>query len=147
MKSEHPSATSPATAIEKNCRDMAELLPACIDDPDALAALGDGVGERHLGTCLRCQADLARYRRLRRTMRAMSADAFGPVRGSNSGSDPELALAMAVESVEIALDHAIGRRDRLRVAGRRTAFLGGLAAATAAGVGGVLVLATRRRTA
>jgi hypothetical protein len=33
------------------------------------------------------------------------------------------------------------------VAGRRAAYLGGLAAATAAGVGGVLVLATRRRPA
>ena len=147
MKSEHPSATSRTTAREKRCRDVADLLPARIDDPAALSVLGDGVGERHLGTCLRCQADLARYRRLRRMMRTMGGDGFGPVPRPNPGSDPELALAMAIESVEIALEQAIGRRDRIRVAGRRTALLGGLAAATAAGVGGVLVLATRRRSA
>jgi hypothetical protein len=143
MKSEHPAGTAPG----RRCRDVAELLPAFIDDPDALAVLGDGAGEWHLGSCLRCQADLARYRRLRRTMRSMGADGFGPAPGPDLGSDRELALAKAIESVEIALDHSIGRRDRIRIAGRRTALLGGLAAATAAGFGGVLVLATRRRTA
>ena len=45
------------------------------------------------------------------------------------------------------LDSASERRERHRIAGRRAASLVGLAAATAAGVGGVLVLATRRRSA
>jgi hypothetical protein len=45
------------------------------------------------------------------------------------------------------LDSASERRERHRTTGRRAASLVGLAAATAAGVGGVLVLATRRRSA
>jgi hypothetical protein len=45
------------------------------------------------------------------------------------------------------LDSASERRERHRIASRRAASIVGLAAATAAGVGGVLVLATRRRSA
>jgi pyruvate/2-oxoglutarate/acetoin dehydrogenase E1 component len=56
-------------------------------------------------------------------------------------------MADAIEAVESALDEALDRRERIRIAGRKTALLGGIAAATAAGVGGVLVLATRRRSA
>ena len=49
--------------------------------------------------------------------------------------------------LEIMGYSAAERRERHRIAGRRAASLVGLAAATAAGVGGVLVLATRRRSA
>jgi hypothetical protein len=112
------------------CDVLAERLPALVDEPDAL----DPDQALHLGRCLRCQADLAQYRRLRRTMGALAA--------SRVAVPPDLAT-----EVLVGLDDLLDRRARHRVAGRRAAYLGGLAAATAAGVGGVLVLATRRRPA
>jgi predicted anti-sigma-YlaC factor YlaD len=112
------------------CDLVAELLPAAVDDPDAL----EPDQAEHLGRCLRCQADLAQHRRLRRTLRSFASER-APVPDD------------LVTELLVGLDEARDRRARQRVAGRRAAYLGGLAAATAAGVGGVLVLATRRRPA
>ena len=112
------------------CDAVAERLPAALEDP---AALDPGEAE-HVGTCLRCQAHLAQYRRLRRTMAAMATEA------------PLVPSGLATDLI-VGLDEALMRRARHRSAGKRAAYLGGLAAATAAGVGGVLVLATRRRPA
>jgi hypothetical protein len=112
------------------CELVAERLPAAVDEPGAL----DAVQAEHLGQCLRCQAELSQYRRLRRTMGAMATE------GRHLPSD------LATE-VLVGLDDALDRRARQRTVGKRAAYLGGLAAATAAGVGGVLVLTTRRRPA
>jgi hypothetical protein len=141
MNGEHPSGRG----RNRLCREVAAVLPAFVDEPKVLDGLGGGAGEQHLRECLRCQADVARYRRLRRTMRGLSevGDLADPV----SISGPGRAMADALGALESALDEALGRRERLRIAGRKTALLGGIAAATAAGVGGVLVLATRRRSA
>jgi anti-sigma factor RsiW len=141
MNGEHPSGRG----RNRLCREVAAVLPAFVDEPKVLDGLGGGAGEQHLRECLRCQADVARYRRLRRTMRGLSevGDLADPV----SGSGPGRAMADALGALESALDEALGRRERRRIAGRKTALLGGIAAATAAGVGGVLVLATRRRSA
>jgi hypothetical protein len=146
MNGEHPSVRG----RNRLCREVSAVLPAFVDDPKVLEGLGGGAGEQHLRECLRCQADVVRYRRLRRTMRGLSevgnlADPGSGSRGSTSG--PGLAMADALMTLESALDEALGRRERIRIAGRKTALLGGIAAATAAGVGGVLVLATRRRSA
>ena len=112
------------------CDVLAERLPALVDEPGTL----DDAQAHHLGRCLRCQADLAQYRRLRRAM------------GSMAGELVVVPPGLATELL-VGIDDALERQARQRVAGRRAAYLGGLAAATAAGVGGVLVLATRRRTA
>jgi hypothetical protein len=112
------------------CDALAERLAGVLDDPSVL----DEAEHDHVGHCLRCQAELAQYKRLRRTMAAMAADGV-PV-----------PAALATELL-VGLDEAVARRAQLRTAGKRAAYLGGLAAATAAGVGGVLVLATRRRPA
>jgi hypothetical protein len=112
------------------CDHLAERLPAAVDDLDVL----DAAESEHLGHCLRCQADLARYRRVRRTMLAMAHEPVTVPAGLDA------ALLDGIDDVR-------DRRARHRVAGRRAVYLGGLAAATAAGVGGVLVLATRRRPA
>jgi hypothetical protein len=109
---------------------VAERLSGLLDDPAAL----DAAEAEHVGQCLRCQADLAQYRRLRRTMVAMGAQ------------ERPVPAGLATD-VLLGLDEALARRARSRSAGRRAAVVGGLAAATAAGVGGVLVLATRRRPA
>ena len=84
--------------------------------------------------CLRCQADLARYRRLRRTLAGLRLEHL-PV-----------PTDLLIE-VDLELDEAADRWAREHRERRRAAYLGGLAAATAAGVGGVLVLAARGRRA
>ena len=112
------------------CDVLAERFPAVLDDPTVL----EPAQADHVGRCLRCQAELAQYRRLRRTMAAMATDRV--VVPSGLATD-----------VIVGLDEVLLRRARHRTAGRRAAYLGGLAAATAAGVGGVLVIATRRRPA
>ena len=75
----------------------------CDDLADDLAAADDGVlaGEArvHVGACLRCQAELANYRRLRRSLQQL-ADAPVPV-------DPTLH-----HDVLLALDRADERRAR-----------------------------------
>jgi hypothetical protein len=109
---------------------VAGQLPGAVDDPRAL----DGAQARHVAECLRCQADLAHYRRLRRVMGSMRPDRVAAPSG-------------VVADVVSLIDEAIQRRARHRAVGRRAAYVSGLAAATAAGVGGVLLLATRRRPA
>jgi anti-sigma factor RsiW len=109
------------------CDRVAELLPAFADGEDV-----DASARRHVEQCLRCQADIARYRRLRRTLTGLRLEQLTPP------------VDLLVE-LRAGLDGAPGghpcqQRDR-----RRAAYLGGLAAATAAGVGGVLVLAARGR--
>ncbi len=84
---------------------------------------------------LRFQAELAQYRRLVRALRMLREDLLDPAPG-------------LVDEVLLALDDDAERHMiRSVVSGRRAAYLGGLAAATAAGVGSALVLARRRRFA
>ena len=83
--------------------------------------------------CLRCQAEVVQYRRVLRALRAMRTDVLAPAPG-------------LLPEVLAALEEA-GERRALRslLNGRRVAYVGGIAAATAAGVGGALVLASRSR--
>jgi len=112
------------------CDRLAELMPDLLDDSGLLS----GEEADHVAQCLRCQAEMARFRRLRRTLASLR---LRPV-----PADPGV-LTDLLEG----LDSAAERRERHRLASRRAASIVGLAAATAAGVGGVLVLATRRRSA
>ena len=113
------------------CAEVAELLPAVVD--------GDKVDRRvarHVEACLRCQAELAGYRRLLRALHGLRTEVLNPPPGAVAGC--LAALAGAGE-----------RRAGLALLnGHRGAYLGGLAvAATAAGAGAALVLATRKRRA
>ena len=112
------------------CELVAERLPAAVDEPGAL----DAEQAEHVEQCLRCQAELVQYRRLRRTMGAMATER--PPRAGRPA--PTSWSASTTPSPD-------GRASA--ASGKRAAYLGGLAAATAAGVGGVLVLTTRRRPA
>jgi hypothetical protein len=105
------------------CEHLADLLPG----------FDDGVpvqrrARRHVEHCLRCQAELVRYRRQRRALASLRAEVVSP---------PDDLLEHLV--VDLGPARRSGRERR------RAAYVGGLAAATAAGVGGVLVLATRSR--
>ena len=112
------------------CDRLAELMPDLLDDPSLLTATDSG----HIAQCLRCQAEMARFRRLRRTLASLRLQQVP-------------AEAGLVDDLLEGLDSAAERQERQRIAGRRAASIVGLAAVTAAGVGGVLVLATRRRSA
>ena len=117
------------------CAEVAELLPAAIDGGVDPRRLDRRVG-RHVEQCLRCQAELAGYRRLLRALHDLRTEVLLPPPG-------------AVASCLASLAGAGERRAGLALLnGHRGAYLGGLAvAATAAGAGAALVLATRKRRA
>lgn len=111
------------------CEQIADVLPAAAEGLDAL----DPAARRHVERCLRCQADAVQYRRLLRAMRVLRTEVLVPA----PGLLPEI-LASLGEA---------GERRALRgmVRGRRAAYLGGLAAATAAGAAGAVVFTLRSR--
>lgn len=104
--------------------------PGCGHLTEDLAAGDDAVlsaeARVHVAECLRCQAELANFRRLRRSMRELA-------------SVPVPIDASLEHDILFALDAADGRHPR-RVPGYAAAAVGGLAAAA-----GVIVFATRSR--
>jgi len=85
---------------------------------------------RHVAGCLRCQAEVARERRLQRTLSSLRDVSVAP---------PDDLL----ESVLVHLDEHGARRGHPRA--RKAAWVGGIAAATAAAAGGAIVWAARSR--
>jgi hypothetical protein len=115
------------------------VILQCEDLSDALAAACEGTvhlsrGERrHVERCLRCQAEIVQYRKLLRLMRTLRTDVLEPA--------PGLLADILANLEESGERHAI----RSILSGRRIAYLGGLAAATAAGAAGAIVYASRTR--
>lgn len=112
------------------CETVAQWLPAIVDE--GRAAPGPVV--RHVERCLRCQAELAQYRRLLRVLHQLRTEMIDPAPGL---------LADILAAIEAA-----GERRAIRslLRGRRVAYLGGIAAATAAaGAAGVIVAMSRSR--
>ena len=112
------------------CEDVSEALPEIVDG----AATADLALRRHVDGCLRCQAELAQYRKVLRAMHQLRTEVLEPAPGVLSD------IFTAIE--------AAGERGAIRslLAGRRAAYVGGIAAATAAaGAAGAIVLASRAR--
>ena len=110
-----------------------EILPALAGVVDGSLKL-DRADRRHVETCLRCQAELARYRRMLRVMATLRTQVTPP---------PPGLLGDVLAGLESA-----GERGAVRatLTGRRAAYLGGIAAATAAaGAGAAIVLVSRGR--
>ena len=109
------------------CDDVALELSGAADAGAALS----GEARSHVESCLRCQADLVQYRRLLRTLRSLRTEVLEPA----PGLLPEI-----LAGIERA-----GERHAIRAVlnGRRAAYIGGIAAATAAGAAGAMVLAHR----
>lgn len=112
------------------CAEVSEHLPAIVDGgrpaSDAIT--------RHVDRCLSCQAELVQYRRLLRALHQLRTEVLEPAPGL---------LTDVLASLEAA-----GERSAVRslVRGRRGAYIGGIAAATAAaGAAGAIVLASRAR--
>lgn len=104
----------------------------CDELADLLAGLDGAPLDRraadHVARCLRCQADAAQYRRIRRGLAQLAATTFDPG-------------PLVLGAIFARLD-----ADPLRTGWttRRLAYLGGIAAATA-GAAGALMLSTRAR--
>jgi hypothetical protein len=87
----------------------------------------------HVESCLRCQAELAAYRRILRHLRTMRHDLIDP---------PPGALAQVLAAIEAAADEPHSPATWAV----RAAYVGGITVATAAaGAAGVLVWMNRRR--
>src|ERR687898_337301 len=119
--------------------DTAPVADHRADNDPQLPAEGDALlsrtQRRHVERCLRCQAEIVQYRRLLRAMHTMRTEVLEPAPGL---------LADILATIESAGErHAI----RSMLSGRRVAYLGGLAAATAAGAAGAIAFATRTRRA
>ncbi len=116
------------------CDDVAKLLPAAVGHG---AAVELSV-QRHIESCLRCQAELARYRRMLRGLQMLRTRYLEPTPGL---------LAQTLVAIEEA-----GERQAVRsvLSGRRLAYAGAIGgaavAATAAATAAMLVHRSRRRT-
>jgi hypothetical protein len=110
------------------CEDIAELLPGIVDGEDR----ADRRIQRHVESCLRCQAELAQYRKLLRALHQLRTDVIVPAPGVLTGI-----LAGLTEAGERGAIRSILR-------GRRSAYVGGLAlAGAAAGAAGTIILVSR----
>lgn len=87
----------------------------------------------HVEHCLRCQAEMVQYRRVLRVMRSLRNQVLEPA----PGLIPDV-LAALEEAGERHAVRSLMRRHRM-------AYVGGLAAATAAGATGAIIIATRSR--
>jgi hypothetical protein len=113
------------------CDDVALLLPEAVDGdtPVALPV------QRHVESCLRCQAELARYRRLLRTLQQLRTRYIEPTPGL---------LGETLAAIE---DAAERRAVRSMLRGKRLAYagaIGGTAVATAA-TAALLIARSRKR--
>jgi hypothetical protein len=112
------------------CRDVSDTIPQ-------IAADEPGVDERasaHVAECLRCQAEVAAYRRILRHLKSMRHEGVSPPAGS---------LAAVLAALEVAAAEQSVHTTTWAV---KAAYLGGITVATAAaGAAGVMVWMNRRR--
>ncbi|HVM67106.1 MAG TPA: hypothetical protein VMU14_19715 [Acidimicrobiales bacterium] len=106
------------------CDEVAQLLAGAVDG----SAVLDVAATRHVSSCLRCQAELAQYRKLLRSLRSLRDE---PVHAP--GDLPAL--------IQARLD-ATGRATSGWT--RRVAYAGAVAATAAAGAGAIALVASRR---
>ena len=109
------------------CDELTEALPEMAD----LATIADVPTRKHIESCLRCQAELVQYRKLLRALHNLRTEVLEPAPG-------------LLPDILARLEHA-GERHALRsmLTGRRLAYAGGIAAATAAGAAGAILIASR----
>jgi anti-sigma factor RsiW len=114
------------------CDDVARLLPEVVDG----AAPVELWMQRHIESCLRCQAELARYRRMLRGLQLLRTRYLEPAPGL---------VAATLAAIEAAGERQVVRSA---VSGRRLAYagaIGGAAIAASATAAAVLVHRARRR--
>jgi anti-sigma factor RsiW len=114
------------------CDEVISLIPGLVDGE----ASPNVAVERHLQTCLRCQAEMARYRRLLRTLAMLRTRYVEP----NPG--------LLGETLAALTDAAERSATRTLLNGRRLAYAGAIGGtAVAAGATAALLIARSRRRA
>jgi hypothetical protein len=107
------------------CERVRDLVPGLVDG----SSVANRLTRAHVNRCLRCQAELAQYRRLRRTARSLEQERWVPP-------------ADLLDAVLAGLERA---GDRTAARTRRAIALAGGMAATAAGAAGAVLLTRRAR--
>jgi hypothetical protein len=112
------------------CEEIADLLPGIADGSTVNT---DPRLERHVESCLRCQAELVQYRRLLKALHALRTQVLEPAPGL---------LTDILAGIQAAGER---RAVRSMLQGRYVAYAGGIAAATAAATTAAILLARARR--
>jgi hypothetical protein len=114
------------------CDEVTVLLPGLVDGEPASLEV-----QRHVDSCLRCQAELARYRRLLRTLAMLRTQYAEPAPGL---------LGETLVAITDAAEH--GARRTL-LSGRRLAYAGAIGggALAATATAALLIARSRRRAA
>jgi hypothetical protein len=115
------------------CEDVAQLLPEAVDGEASVHPAVHG----HVESCLRCQAELARYRRMLRGLQMLRTRYLEPTPGLLAQT-----LAAIEEAGERRAVHSILSGRRLAYAGA----IGGAAVAATAATAAMIVHRSRRRT-
>ena len=111
------------------CEDVTPLLPGLVDgEPMRLDV------QQHIESCLRCQAELARYRRLLRTLAMLRTRYVEPAPG------------LLGETLAAITDATEDGARRTLLSGRRLAYAGAIGGgALAAGATAALLIARSRK--
>jgi hypothetical protein len=110
---------------------VAAALPGIVDGYD----VAEPELRRHVDMCLRCQAELVQYRKVLKVLRDVRMQVIEPT----PGLLPDILASIGDAGERRAMRHLL--------TGRRVAYVGGIAAATAAaGAAGAIVLANRARS-
>jgi hypothetical protein len=110
------------------CDEVADILAATAGTEH----LPDRRVRKHVETCLRCQAEVVQYRKLLKALHALREDMVATPHG-------------LVTDIFVKLE-TVGERAAVRslISGRRAAYVGGIAVATAAAGAGAAVLLVNR---
>ena len=125
-----PSKGATHNDVGITCEMVADALPAIVDG----LAVADLDLRRHVEACLRCQAELAQYRKVLKALHQLRTEVLEPAPG-------------LITDILVNLEAAGERRAmRFLLTGRRAAYVGGIAGGiAAAGAAGAIVLASRAR--
>lgn len=111
------------------CDEVASLLPSLIDGVDTANVDAD----LHVASCLKCQAELARYRKLKRSLEQLRTRYVEPTPG------------LLGETLAALTDAAEKGALRSMVTTRRLAYAGAITGTAAAATAAVLIARARRR--
>lgn len=114
------------------CDEIARLLPDVVDSAEPVAL----PVQRHVESCIRCQAELARYRRMLRGLQLLRTQYFEPTPGLLAATLASLTAASERRAVTSVLTK------------RRLAYAGAVAGAVAAAgttTAALLVARAKRR--
>ena len=112
-----------------SCDQVADALPAIVDGLE----VADLDVQRHVAACLRCQAELVQYRKVLRALHQLRTEVLEPA----PGLVPDILAAIGAAGERRAIHHLLN--------GRRVAYVGGIAAATAGAAGAILATRARHR--